>query len=307
MDTITNTIDLAAPPAQVWAALTEPDQLLRWLAPNLPWAKMQHDASGKISLDLGGGGVDLMQFDVVEPLRAAQWRGLPDDRLTVNYSLAEAGGGTRLTVALAGFERLPAEARADRQALSSAAWEQTLQNFNAHLTGAALPFPTAFVGPLFGYWREPQQQVALERSIWIKATPARVWQAIVDPAQFQAWFSPATPWVLSELAVGGRLYTIDPETKAEQYISIIELLDPPTQLVLRHLPHAYLETEKRTDYTLTEENGGTRLTILYSGYERDAAETRGTGMEQSTFGYGMMFQNIKAYVEGQPLPFPGGF
>jgi uncharacterized protein YndB with AHSA1/START domain len=307
-NSITRTLDIAAPRAQVWAALTEPDQLPRWLVPNLPQARLTRDDSGKMQIYLFGDlGVDFVQWENVEPGRVARSRSLPDDLLTVTYALDDTAGGTRVTVTLGGFEALPAAARADRQHQTGAAWEQALANLGAHVAGAPLPHPTAYVGPLFGFWREPNQRLAIERSIWIKAPITRVWQALVDPVQFQAWFSPNTPWELTELAVGGRLFVRNAETGAEQYPSIIELLDPPVQLIYRNLAHEYNPSEKTTAYNLAEENGGTRLTILYTGYEQDDAAGRWPSMEQSTFGYGMMLQNIKASVEGQPLPFPGGF
>ena len=305
--TVTRSLVLAAPRAQVWRALTDPNQLVQWLVPNLPGAQMTLDADGRLAVLMGPMAIDLATLTVVEPERAAAMRGLPDQTLTVTYTLADEGAGTRLTAALTGLEALPAAARADRQSLAGAAWEQTLQNLAAHLAGAALPFPQAYVGPLLGFWRAPEQQLAIERSIWIKAPRARVWQALTDAQQFQAWFSPTTPWVLTAAAVGGRFYVVDPETKAELYPSVIEVFRPPERLVMRHPAAPPATGDKRTDYTLTEENGGTRLTLLYLGYEHDEAEMRWASMEQSTFGFGMMLQNIRALIEGQPLPYPGGF
>jgi len=60
-------------------------------------------------------------------------------------------------------------------------------------------------------------------------------------------------------------------------------------------------------YILTEEHGGTRLTVTLSGYEQEPNDTRWNNLERDTFGFGMMLQNTKAYIEGQSLPYPGGF
>ncbi len=298
---------ISAPRAQVWQAVTDPDQLVKWLAPSLPGAQMTLDADGRLAVLMGPMAIDLVTLHIVTPQREAAMRGLPDQLLTTTYTLADEGAGTRLTVSLTGLEALPAAARADRLGLAGAAWEQTLQNLAAHLAGTDLPFPQAYVGPLLGFWRAPEKQLAIERSIWINAPRARVWQALIDPQQFQAWFSPTTPWVLTAAAVGGRFYVVDPGTKAELYLSVIEVLDPPTRLVMRHPSETPGAGEKRTDYTLTEENGGTRLTLLYLGYELDEADMRWASMEQSTFGFGMMLQNIRALIAGQPLPVPSGF
>jgi uncharacterized protein YndB with AHSA1/START domain len=202
---------------------------------------------------------------------------------------------------------LLADAGEDRLAQSGAAWEQTLSNLKAYVDGVELPYPQAFVGPLFGYWRKPKQKLAVERSIWIAVRRERVWRAITDPKQLQQWFSPATPWELSALEVGGRYYVYNSETDAEMYVQVIELVDPPRQLITRSVPEPPDTVMKTTIYTLMEEDGGTRLTVTHSGYEQAPDDTRRGEMEQNTFGFGMMLQNVKAYLEGQSLPFPGGF
>jgi hypothetical protein len=62
-----------------------------------------------------------------------------------------------------------------------------------------------------------------------------------------------------------------------------------------------------TSYTLTEEGDGTRLTITNAGYALLPADARWNAMEQNSVGFGMMLENVRAVVEGRPLPYPGGF
>jgi uncharacterized protein YndB with AHSA1/START domain len=130
---------------------------------------------------------------------------------------------------------------------------------------------------------------------------------VTDPKQIQEWYSPATEWKLSALETGGRFYTIHPETQAEQYVEVIEKLDPPQQIVTRTVPEPPETVVKTRAYLLTEEQQGTRLTVTLTGYEPEADDTRWGHMEQDAFGFGMMLQNMKAYVEGEALPFPWGF
>lgn len=150
------------------------------------------------------------------------------------------------------------------------------------------------------------ENVMVERSIWINAPRERVWKTITDPEQLEKWFSPGTEWQGTGLQVGGKLYVLDPETQAEMYTQVIEVVDPPRQLVTRSLPEPE-EVSYVTNWMLTEENNGTRLTILHTGYELAPMDTRNMSMEQNAFGFGMMLGNIKAVVEGTPLPMPGGF
>jgi hypothetical protein len=62
-----------------------------------------------------------------------------------------------------------------------------------------------------------------------------------------------------------------------------------------------------TAYLLQEERDGTRLTVTHSGYELLPEDSRWASMEQNAFGFGQMLDNVRALVEGEELPTPGGF
>ena len=150
------------------------------------------------------------------------------------------------------------------------------------------------------------QQTELERMIWIAAPRERVWLAVTDPTQIEQWFSPGTSWTLTALEVGDRLFVPDPTTGAEQYTQVITVVEPPHRLVMRTVPELSGSLEVST-YTLTEEGDGTRLTITHAGYALLPADARRNAMEQNSVGFGMMLENVRAVVEGRPLPYPGGF
>lgn len=150
------------------------------------------------------------------------------------------------------------------------------------------------------------EKIAVERSIWINAPRERVWAAITDPAQIDKWFSPGTMWQSSGQKVGGKIFTVDATTGKEMYIQIIDVFDPPHQIVTRSQPEPP-DTPAITTYTLTEENGGTRLTLTYSGYELMAEDVRQQRLLQDSMGFGMMLENMKAYIIGETLPYPQGF
>jgi uncharacterized protein YndB with AHSA1/START domain len=150
------------------------------------------------------------------------------------------------------------------------------------------------------------EKVSIERSIWIAATRERVWQAITDPRQIEQWFSPGVSWQSTGFEVGAKIYVVDSQTGAEMYTQVIELIDPPHKLVTRSQPEAPAKPET-TSYILNEENGGTRLTLLYTGYEGLSDDDRRKRMEQDSMGFGMVLENIKAQAEGRDLPNPQGF
>ena len=147
---------------------------------------------------------------------------------------------------------------------------------------------------------------AVERNIWIAAPRERVWHAITDPQQIGQWFSPGTQWRSSGLHVGAKLSVYDPDTDTDMYTQIIEVIDPPHRLVTRSEAHPP-EPSYVTAWTLQEENGGTRLTIHFSGYAALPDDTRRGRMDQDSLGFGMMLENIKAHIEGTSLPYPQGF
>ncbi|HET6289960.1 MAG TPA: SRPBCC domain-containing protein [Amycolatopsis sp.] len=113
-DRIERTVEIAHPPAKVWAALTTAEGLGTWFG-------------NQASIDLRPGGEAEMKWDeghkaqmrverVEEPeIFGFTWNiyGLPDDdprRTYVEFTLEPAGAGTRLTVVESGFSQLPDEA-----------------------------------------------------------------------------------------------------------------------------------------------------------------------------------------------------
>jgi uncharacterized protein YndB with AHSA1/START domain len=304
---VIRSIWIAAPREKVWQAITDPDQVMQWFVPNLPGAQMKRDDSGTMTIYMGPMGIDFVQVEMANSPRQVISRSLPERLLMTTYTLDDENNGTRVTVSMSGFEELPENTREDRLALMGAGWEKALQNLKAFVNGANLPFPQAYVGPLFGYWREPEQKLAIERSIWIDGSREKVWRAITDPVQLQKWLSPETKWYVSALEVGGRFYTLNADTNAEQYVEHIQQLDPLHQLVTQILPEPPDTAVKTKTYTLKEENGGTRLFVTLTGYAPGQDDALWSQMEQNTFGFGMMLLNAKAYIEGNPVPVPGGF
>src|SRR5580692_6718447 len=113
-DRIERTVEIAHPPAKVWAALTTAEGLSAWFGQ-------------EVRIDLRPGGSAWMKWDsgppagmrverVEEPtVFGFTWHiyGLPEDdprRTYVEFTLRSAGTGTQLTVVESGFAQLPADA-----------------------------------------------------------------------------------------------------------------------------------------------------------------------------------------------------
>lgn len=140
-------------------------------------------------------------------------------------------------------------------------------------------------------------RIAIERSIWIAAPRERVWQAVTDPKQIAAWFSPGT-----DFSQNGDIISIRVGEEVMD-VALIEVFDPPRQLTTRSLPEKALATT----YTLEEENGGTRFTVTETGYEALSEEARQARLDQDYYGWTMALENLNAYIEGRSLPRPEGF
>ena len=264
---------------------------------------MQLADDGTLSVMMGEMGIAVARLENVDAPRQLTSISLPDDLIAATYMLEPDMNGTRVTVRLSGLEALPPDAAQERIAPLGTGWSKALENLKAYVEGRPLPHPEGFVASVSGFRRESPQKLAVERSIWIDAPRERVWQAITDPAQIGQWFSPGTEWRGTGLHVGGRISVYNAETDSDMYTQVIDALEAPRRLVTRQEdPPQHL-----TIWSLNEEDGGTRLTLTYTGFENEPDDARHNNMEQNAFGFGMMLENLKAQIEGESLPFPGGF
>src|SRR5215469_18164567 len=139
-DRIERTVEIAHPPAQVWAALTTADGLSSWFG---------KDAA----IDLRPGGVASMRWDsghtadmrverVEEPtVFGFTWGiyGLPEGdprRTYVEFTLESADEGTRLTVTESGFAQLPEDAYHKAYDANSGGWVKELGDLAVYYDAA---------------------------------------------------------------------------------------------------------------------------------------------------------------------------
>jgi uncharacterized protein YndB with AHSA1/START domain len=139
-DRVERTVELAHPREKVWAALTTADGLGRWFG----------DRGARIDLRPGGAAemtwsngytVQMRVEQVEEPARFAytwQIHGLPEDdprRTLVEFTLEEAGGGTRLTVVESGFAQLPDDVYREEYDSHVKGWASELGELDVYLDG----------------------------------------------------------------------------------------------------------------------------------------------------------------------------
>ena len=110
-DQITRTLELAHPPAKVWAALTTAEGLGTWFG-NAATIDLRPGGAARLTWT-GGEKADMRIERVEEPsVFGFTWHiyGLPeaDPRRTyVEFTLEPVGAGTRLTMVESGFAQLP--------------------------------------------------------------------------------------------------------------------------------------------------------------------------------------------------------
>ena len=139
-DRIERTVEVAHPPAKVWAALTTAEGLAAWFG---------HEAG----IDLRPGGSAWMKWPegftadmrverVEEPtVFGFTWHifGLPDEdprRTYVEFTLEPAGAGTRLTVVETGFAQLSEDAHRKAYDGNAEGWADELGELVAYLDAA---------------------------------------------------------------------------------------------------------------------------------------------------------------------------
>jgi uncharacterized protein YndB with AHSA1/START domain len=139
-DRIERTLQLAHPPATVWAALTTAEGLGAWFG-NEATIDLRPGGSAQMSWTTGDRA-DMRVERVEEPaVFGFTWHvyGLPEDdprRTYVEFTLEPVGAGTRLTVVESGFAQLPDDAHSKAFEGNTGGWASELGELVAYLDAA---------------------------------------------------------------------------------------------------------------------------------------------------------------------------
>jgi len=123
----------------------------------------------------------------------------------------------------------------------------------------------------------PATQPAIERTLDLRAAPERVWRAITNPAELAGWFGQRCEL---DVRPGGRgWFEWDGDGRFE---AVVEAVDPGRLLAWRWAREAGtpVEAGPTTLVEMTLEaraNGGTRLRLRESGFERPADRLANSG------------------------------
>ena len=148
----------------------------------------------------------------------------------------------------------------------------------------------------------PASTDRIEKQLTLNATRSRVWRAITDVKQFNAWFGVELTSAFTPGAeISGRITIKDYE-----YVTItiwIETVQPETLFSFRWHPFAI---ERGVDYsaepttlvtfTLADTDAGTRLTIVESGFDALPEARRAPAFASNSGGWAGQLENIRRYL-----------
>ena len=142
----------------------------------------------------------------------------------------------------------------------------------------------------------------IEKTVTLTAPRARVWQAIADARQFGEWFRVRLD---GEFAVGATIrgHITYPGYEYITMEVVVERMEPERFFSYRWHPYAIdpkvdysPEPMTLVEFTLEDAPGGTRLTIVESGFDRVPLSRRAEAFRMNSDGWSEQMQNIERYV-----------
>ena len=141
----------------------------------------------------------------------------------------------------------------------------------------------------------------IERSIFIRAPRARVWRAIADAAEFSTWFRVKAE---GAFAPGARIRmtSTHPGYEHISFWITIETVVPETSFSWRwhpgsqQPPEGSSEPTTLVEFRLADEDGGTRVTVVESGFEQIALARREAVHKENTGGWEYQLGALDRYA-----------
>lgn len=142
----------------------------------------------------------------------------------------------------------------------------------------------------------------IEKSMELRAPVERVWRALTDHTEFGAWFRVKLdgPFVPGEVSTGCMTYPGYEHLPWKATIVAMEAM----RLFSYRWPHMDEAQRVREDcpWTLVEfrlepMSGGTRLTVVESGFDALPSHRRAEAFRQNEGGWAEQMKNIQTHVE----------
>jgi uncharacterized protein YndB with AHSA1/START domain len=142
----------------------------------------------------------------------------------------------------------------------------------------------------------------IEKRIFLRASPSRVWRAISDAREFGAWFEVHIEGAFAPGArVLGKILTRGYEHLAMEMT--IERMDPERLLSYRWHPYAVdpqvdysVEPTTLVEFHIEPSGDGTQLTVVESGFDKIPLARRDEAFRMNEQGWAGQLRNIERYV-----------
>lgn len=145
----------------------------------------------------------------------------------------------------------------------------------------------------------------IEKEILLRAPKSRVWRALTDADEFGRWFGISLEGPFEEgRATRGKF--AHPRYAEVVFEVVTERIEPEDLFSYRWHPGAVdpsvdysKEPMTLVEFRLEEAEGGTRLTLVESGFDRIPAHRRDEAFRMDEAGWGAQVENIRRHVEGE--------
>lgn len=277
---------VSAPPARVWSALTDADELKQWFAehaevePQLGgayrfWGKHTCGAPAREEADQR-----ITKFAPNQEL-AFSWR-IGDRDSLVSLSIEADGEAGAVVKGRHSFAEAPPIERA--KAMIDDLWRINWGNLSAHLAGGQ--------GKLLPDYGSDKPEIAL--SIFIDAPPSAVFRALIDPESIQQWFGVAAA---VDPRVGGDWHLkMEFQGVASKPMKILEYVENERLAITwpdwrgdKSVP------DQRVLWMLKPEGAGTRVDFVHDGFVRAA------DISDYPFGWGWFLSRIATVARGEKI------
>lgn len=153
------------------------------------------------------------------------------------------------------------------------------------------------------------------KEVFLRSPRERVWQAIADSAQFGRWFgvrfdAPFTPGahisgVIKPTTVDAEVAAAQAPYEGKAFDITVERIEPQSLFSFRWHPYAVdpaidysAEPTTLIEFVLADAEGGTRLTITESGFDRIPLHRRAKAFEMNSHGWEAQATLIDKYLHG---------
>jgi uncharacterized protein YndB with AHSA1/START domain len=143
----------------------------------------------------------------------------------------------------------------------------------------------------------------IEKEVVLRASRARVWRALTDSREFGAWFGVKLE---GDFAVGRSVkgpITIPGYTHVTMEV-IVESIEPERLFSYRWHPYAVdpkqdfsAEPMTLVEFRLEDASGGTRLSIVESGFDQLPPHRRDEAFRMNEPGWQAQLENVRKHVE----------